>query len=125
MRVLFENLEIVGHHGVYEEERAEGRRFRVDMAVRVATWPISDDPGDILDYRRLARIATDIIEDGPTRNLLETLAWDIVDRTFDQHDEVRELDLTLRKAATGVPGDPEWVGVCTNITRERWARGQR
>lgn len=120
MRVFLENLELLAYHGVYEEERREGRRFRFDVSADVDHWSITDDPGEILDYRKLARIVMDVVIEGPSRNLIETLAWEIAGATFAQHPEVNALDITIRKYATGVVGDPEWVGMQAALTRSEW-----
>lgn len=120
MQVFLENLELLAYHGVYDEERREGRRFRFDVAAEVDSWTISDDPGEILDYRKLARIVLDVVVEGPSRNLIETLGWDIADATFSQHPEVLRVDLTIRKYATGVVGDPEWVGMRATLARAEW-----
>ncbi|MEC9400568.1 MAG: dihydroneopterin aldolase, partial [Myxococcota bacterium] len=35
MRIFIEGLEFLAAHGVYEQERREGRRFRVDLSVEL------------------------------------------------------------------------------------------
>ncbi|TVR01735.1 MAG: dihydroneopterin aldolase [Deltaproteobacteria bacterium] len=110
--ILVHNLEFVGHHGVYDEERHEGRRFAVDIAAHVETRGAgsSDRLGDTVDYRDLARIVLEVA-DGPSRHLIETLAEESCTRILDELPSVRQVELTIRKYATGVPGDPDWVGL--------------
>ena len=50
-------------------------------------------------------------------HLIETLADEISSRVLDELPPVLAVRIELRKYATGVPGDPEWVGIC--IERKR------
>ncbi len=122
MRIFVEQLEFVGAHGVYEEERREGRRFSVDLAAIVPDAERaggSDALGDTLDYRDLATLILDVAR-GDSCALVERLAAQILDRLFDAHASVRSAEVTIRKFATGVPGEPRCVGV--SLSRQRQER---
>lgn len=111
-------LRFLGLHGVYDEEREEGRHYEVDLAVDV---PRADGGGvdaltETLDYRDLAQICVDVF-DGPSVHLIETLGSTICRRVLDEHPTVQRVRLHIRKRATGVPGDPASVGV--RFVRER------
>jgi dihydroneopterin aldolase len=118
MRIFVEHLEFVGHHGVYEEERREGRRFAADLSVDVnrPAGARTDDIEDTLDYRALADVILEVGE-GPSRHLIERLASEMLDRLFEEYAAIRAAELTLRKYATGVPGAPDSVGI--TVTRQR------
>ena len=118
MRIFVEHLEFVGHHGVYEEERRDGRRFAADLSVDVhrPDGARTDDIEDTLDYRALAQVILEVGE-GPSRHLIERLASDMLDRLFERYDAIGSAELTLRKYATGVPGAPDSVGI--TVTRHR------
>ncbi len=118
MRIFVENLEFVGAHGVYEEERVEGRRFKVDLEVEVsdAESSVTDDLGDTLDYRELAGIVVEVAQ-GPSRALIEKLAGKILTIVFARCPQVKWARVRIKKAATGVPGNPEYVGVELERTR--------
>lgn len=119
MRIFIEGLEFVGPHGVYDEERREGRRFRVDLAVALqhaAQGRTSDELEDTLDYRALASLVLEVGQ-GPSVALIERMGELILARLFAEHPGVSQAELTIRKFATGVPGEPECVGV--SFTRER------
>ena len=119
-QILVEGLEFVGRHGVYEEERRDGRAFRVDLTVDVDTRPAarSAELGDALDYCELAQIILEIGK-GPSVVLIETLSHQMVDTILDRFPSVSEVQLRLRKFATGVPGEPQSVGTFVHKTRER------
>ena len=112
------NLQFVGFHGVYDEERAEGRRFAMDIDVETATVEAghSDALGDTVDYRDVAQVAVDVMQ-GESVHLIETLAERICAGIFDRLPAVQTVRIAIRKYATGVPGDPEWVGL--TIERRR------
>jgi dihydroneopterin aldolase len=113
MRIFVERLEFVGAHGVYEEERREGRRFVVDLWADVGaglTGDVSDRLDHTLDYRALAQIILDVGA-GPSRHLVERMAALMLDATFALSPHVQRAGVTIRKYATGVPGDPACVGV--------------
>ncbi len=121
MRIFVENLQFTGRHGVYEEERRDGRLFRVDVAAHVPTFDDDDDIENTLDYRRLVNIVLEVGL-GDSKRLVETLARAILDRIFSGYTAVERIELTIRKKATGVAGDPEWVGVGFDLARADWDR---
>lgn len=112
MEIFVEGLEFVGAHGVYEEERVEGRRFRVDFLVQTSRdqSSSSDDLEETIDYRGLADIILEVGK-GPSCFLIERLAGEILDKTFERYNTIERAKVTIRKYATGVPGDPDCVGV--------------
>lgn len=109
MRIFVEGLQFDGRHGVYEEERRDGRRFCVDLYVDADVRP-TDELDTTLDYRALADAVLEVAH-GPSVELIETLASEILDRVLKHHRCVHNATIRIRKKATGVPGDPEWVGV--------------
>lgn len=113
--IVVHNLEITGRHGVYDDERAEGRRFAFDVEVDVAPATLGADDAlrETIDYREIADTIVRIV-DGPSVHLIETLAERICDELLAALPILR-VRLTVRKYATGVPGEPEWVGF--RITR--------
>ncbi len=109
--ITVHELEIRGCHGVYEEERVEGRRFSFDAEVDIpaGSLGVSDELGRTVDYRDVAKVIVEVV-DGPSVHLIETLAEEICARILAEL-PVERVRLSVRKFATGVPGDPAWVGV--------------
>ena len=112
MKIFVENLEFVGHHGVYEEEQREGRQFLADLVVELDSPDAveTDDIDDTVDYRGLADTILEIGR-GPSCHLIERLGERMLEGLFDRFVRIRHAELTLRKFATGVPGAPESVGI--------------
>lgn len=119
VKIFVEQLEFVGRHGVYEEERREGRRFRVDLEVE--TGHDGDGHTDVLsetvDYRGLAEIIVDVGRHESFK-LIERLAEEIVSRVFSTYEDVAHTRITIRKFASGVPGSPASVGVTLERIRD-------
>jgi dihydroneopterin aldolase len=118
VRIFVENLDFVGYHGVYEEERRDGRRFRVDLGVDVQRpeGASSDELDHTVDYRGLAEVVLSVGE-GESYQLIERMGDEMLERLFTRFPSVTTAELTIRKFATGVPGAPECVGVEMHRTR--------
>jgi dihydroneopterin aldolase len=112
-------LQFLGKHGVYDDERAEGRHYEIDLSVDVprADAAGTDALAQTLDYRDLAAAVVDVMQ-GPSVHLIETLGETICERVLDGHAMVTRVRLHIRKRATGVPGDPAWVGLRFDRRRE-------
>lgn len=117
-QIHIRGLHLVASHGVYEEERIEGREFTVDLDASVSTLAAgeSDALDRTVDYRMLTTEILAVLQ-GPGRNLIETLAEEITARILQEIPVIDEVRVTVWKRALGVPGDPERVGV--TITRRR------
>ncbi len=121
MNVFVESLDFIGAHGLYEHERKEGRKFSVDLLVNVDTnlsdASSYDEIHETVDYRKLAEIILEVGQGSSSVSLIETLAGNMLDLVFERFASVSYAKITVRKKATGVPGDPKWVGV--KMRRER------
>lgn len=70
-------LEILGRHGVDDEERVEGRVYIYDVALEVP-MPASDRLEDTVDYRAVAACVREVSDGGEYR-LIETLVSAVAD----------------------------------------------
>jgi 7,8-dihydroneopterin aldolase/epimerase/oxygenase len=118
LKVFVDNLEFVGRHGVYEEERRDGRRFQVDLVVELADDLSSDSDSleETLDYRHLAEAIVEVGQ-GKSHWLVEKMAGEMLKIVFERHPSVMAGTVTIRKFATGIPGDPRCVGI--ELSRRR------
>jgi dihydroneopterin aldolase len=112
-------LGFLGKHGVYDDERRDGRHYTVDIEADVARADGGgiDALGETLDYRDLAQIVVDVMS-GPSVHLIETLGETICTRVLSERRTVLRVRVHIRKRATGVPGDPASVGVRFRRSRE-------
>jgi dihydroneopterin aldolase len=106
-----------GHHGVYDDERAQGQEFVVDLTLRIDTAPAaaSDDVIDTVHYGELAERVVALVGADPV-NLLETLAARIAaDALTDPRVEQAVVTIHKPSAPIAVPfGD-----VAVTIRRSR------
>ena len=126
MKIFVRELEFLARHGVYEEERQQGRRFSVDMEVVLSdeSSTTSDNLSDTLDYREIATVILEVAN-GESHDLVEWLAAEMTRRIFERSGRVIAARVELRKFATGVPGEPACVGVELSTTREAFERARR
>lgn len=84
--VRIEGMAFHGYHGVRPEERQQGQRFLVDLALYrdIAAAAASDDLAATADYSRIYQQVKALVE-GEPRNLLETLAVVIAEAVQTEH----------------------------------------
>lgn len=116
--ILVRNLQFHAYHGVYDEERSEGRRFAIDCEVDISSVRAghTDALPDTVDYRDIAQVIVDVMR-GPSQHLIETLTERICAGIFEHIPQANAVRIEMRKRATGVPGDPAWVGLRIARTR--------
>jgi dihydroneopterin aldolase len=105
------------YHGQTAAERETGRRFEVDLELRLdlSTPVLTDDLSDTVDYSRLYKVVKRIVE-GDGRKLLETLAGAIANAVLSGF-AVEEVTVRVRKAMPPLPGTVDFVEV--ELTRGR------
>jgi dihydroneopterin aldolase len=77
VRIAIAGIELRGFHGVLDEERHEGQRFRFDVELELPE-PGADDIDATVDYRKIVACVRDV-SDGNRFQLLETLAAAVAD----------------------------------------------
>jgi 7,8-dihydroneopterin aldolase/epimerase/oxygenase len=79
-RIYVDGIELHGYHGVSDEERTLGHRYRVDLALELDLRPAgaSDDVTLTVDYAEAARVVLEI-GTGSSVHLVETLAERMAD----------------------------------------------
>ncbi|MEV7649182.1 dihydroneopterin aldolase [Arthrobacter sp. NPDC089319] len=110
-------ISAVGYHGVLEEERRNGQRFTVDVALHTDIRPAAagDDLTQTANYAEVADQVEAIIT-GEALQLIETLAERIADhvlRTF----SVAAVEVTVHKPQA--PIRVEFSDVTVSIYREK------
>lgn len=71
-------IEVLGYHGVLEDERRAGQSFLFDVTLRLAAEPRADDLAQTVDYRAIATCVREVSDRRPVQ-LLETLAAGVAD----------------------------------------------
>ena len=122
-QIILQGMRFYGHHGVNPEEKVLGQTYIVDLEAELdLTAPgVSDNLQDTVSYTHIYRAARAVVE-GESRNLLESLAQAIADRTLADF-PLQTVTVTVKK-----PGPPikdssiEFAAV--RIHRRRNSNGQ-
>jgi dihydroneopterin aldolase len=116
-RIVLRGLRGHGFHGVYDEERATGQPFVVDLELVLDLRPAaaSDDVTDTVHYGELAQGVVAVVEGEPVA-LLETLAQRVADLCL-ADPRVVETTVTVHKPQAPVPVGFDDVAV--TIVRRR------
>lgn len=96
MRIELTGIDVQGFHGVLDDERRDGQRFRFDLVVEAAE-PAEDDIDAAVDYRDLVACVREV-SDGQAFQLLETLAAAVADELH------RRFPLERVQVRVGKPG---------------------
>lgn len=116
-RIFLEAISFIGHHGVTQKERAEGRQMLVDVVATFNTQEAAagDNLASTVDHEILARVA---YETGTANSfcLLETLVDRIASGIL-AATTANSVEVRVRKINPALPGQPYSTGV--TIARNR------
>ena len=116
--ILITGLEFYGFHGMSNEERAIGHRYRVDLKLFVDTRraAMSDSIQDTIDYAEVAAIVLAVgIQE--RFHLLEALAQRVVDALFLRFPRLDQVELRILKRVPPMDAIVKSVGI--EIVRRR------
>lgn len=115
--VLVNGLEITGHHGVTEEERATGCRLKIDVSAEIdGSADESDRIRDTVDYGELAALMVEV-SCAASYKTLERLAKVFAEEAFSRFPLLQALEVQINKLDPPVPHTVESLGVRMNLTR--------
>ncbi|KAL3502163.1 hypothetical protein ACH5RR_036612 [Cinchona calisaya] len=111
-KLVLRGLKFHGYHGVKQEERKLGQKFLIDvdawMDLRAAG--ISDHLADTISYTAIYAIVKEVVE-GPSQNLLESVAQLIASRTLAKYPQVSAVRVQVGKPHVAVYGPVDYLGV--------------
>lgn len=117
-KIILNNLQFYGFHGVFPEENKLGQRFHVNLQLHLPLEKAgkSDDVKDSIDYGHVFEVVKEIVEGEPF-DLIEALAEKIASDLFHTFELLQACTVTVIKPDPPIPGTYESVGV--EIYRER------
>ena len=120
-RILLADMVFHGHHGTLPAEHELGQPFVVSVELRLDLRPAgtSDDLTKTVDYGEVHRMARDIVE-GPSVQLIETLAEKIASAALDNHPLIEAVKVRVAKPHVRL-GDTVLAGSAIEILRRREA----
>ncbi len=109
MKVELHGVELYGHHGVGEAERARGQRFLYDVELEVGERGSDDRIEAAVDYRLVAACLVEVA--GGQFQLLEALASAIADTLLERF-PVEQVRVRVRKPEVRPAGvNLDWSSV--------------
>jgi len=98
-------LEFFAYHGVYSSERKEGNKFIVNLTVIGDFHKAveSDDIVDTINYESLYEVVNK--EMSIASNLLEHVAGRILDSVAHEHENIKEITVSVEKLTPPINGN--------------------
>jgi dihydroneopterin aldolase len=111
-RIVLAGMVFLARHGVNDREKLEEQRFEVDVELGVDTRAAAaaDDVAQTVDYRAVHEAVRSIVE-GPSVDLIETLAASIAREILAAHAGVNEVVVRVRKPDVDLGGPLDYAGV--------------
>lgn len=117
-KIMLNEMEFYGYHGVFSEENKLGQRFRVSVELHLDLKKSgqTDNLEDSVNYADVYSIAKSVVEGEPL-NLVEAVAERISSELLESFSAVESCTITLIKPDPPIPG--HYRSVAVEITRSR------
>lgn len=116
-KILIEHLELFGHHGVYEHERAQGQPFAIDAELEF-DFPQRDELAETVDYARvIERIRT--VNTSNAFRLIETFAQVLARELLRDFPTVQRVRVRVRKLRPPLGASLTVDAVAAEVTCDR------
>ena len=117
-RIFLRGMRFMACHGVLPHEREIPQSFEVDVELGLSLRAAgeSDDLGDTVNYAKVYRTVSSIMNGGP-KQLIESLAEELADDLLRDFDSLRWVRVTVHKPTAPIDGVFSDVGV--TILRRR------
>lgn len=117
-KIMVNNMQFYGFHGLFPEENKLGQRFHVDVTLFADLMQAgrTDDMNDSIDYGDIYE-AVRAIAEGGAYNLLEALAEKIAAQLLSSESIIAACKVAVKKPDPPIPGHYDSVAV--EIYRER------
>ncbi len=99
--IFLEDLEFFGTHGVHASERERNQRFLISIIIsgEIFKAMFTDKIEHTIDYSIVYQVVKNIVENRKF-NLLETLAYSIVQAIFEKFDSACTITISVKKFPT-------------------------
>ena len=117
-KIILDNMEFYGYHGVFEEENKLGQRYRVCATVYLDLQAAgkTDDLNKSVNYAEIYTLCKSIVEGKPF-NLIEAVAEKIAADILVTYPSIQSCKIKVVKPDPPIPGHYDSVAV--EILREQ------
>ncbi|TCT13972.1 dihydroneopterin aldolase [Natranaerovirga pectinivora] len=111
-KIIMKNLGFYGYHGVLQEEKTLGQKFFIDVELYVDLKKAgeTDDLNYTINYATVYDLIKDITEN-KVFNLIEALGEHIVNKILSHYQEIKEINIRIKKPEAPVKGIYDYFGV--------------
>lgn len=115
-KIIIEDLECFGFHGVLKEEQTLGQKFLVSLVMYVDTRQAGkcDDLDQSVNYARVCELVTSFMKEN-TFQLIEAAAEHLAEKILLTYSKIEKIEVTIKKPWAPVRLPLDTVGV--TITR--------
>ena|SRR5215213_5478604 len=108
--IQLHNLRFFAEHGMYEEERAVGNEFEINISLEIkAPKEKIKSLEDTINYAEVYRLTREIFS--IRKPLLETLAMEIAETLKDQFPAIKNLSIQIQKLNPPITSFTGSVGI--------------
>lgn len=117
-KILLNNLQFYGFHGLLPEENRLGQRFQVDVVLyaNLQNAGQTDNMMESIHYGEAYSIVQKIVE-GEAKNLIEAVAEEIAQALLQAFEKLQACTVKVIKPDPPIPG--HYTSVAVEIHRER------
>lgn len=117
-KIMMNQMEFYGYHGLFPEENKLGQRFHVDVELLLDLQKpgTSDCMEDSIDYGHVYELIKSIVE-GEAKNLVEAVAEQIADKLLGTFGILKACNVRVTKPDPPIPG--HYQSVAVEIFREK------
>ncbi|QQZ09514.1 dihydroneopterin aldolase [Heyndrickxia vini] len=111
-KILINNMEFYGYHGVLPEENRLGQRFRVTLTLELDLQKAgkTDNLHDTVSYAEVYEVCKEIVEGKPYQ-LLEAVAEEISKLVLEKFPRIEQVTVQLIKPDPPIRGHYQSVAV--------------
>ncbi len=119
-KIIIENYELVGCHGVNLEEKVNPQRFLFSaiLDLNITSAAEDDDISKTISYAAVCKLIKAFFEE-KSKDLLETLALGIAQKIMINFPQISCAEVTVKKPDAPMKGTFENVGVCASVKRSK------
>jgi dihydroneopterin aldolase len=117
-KIILNDMQFYGYHGVFEEENKLGQRYRVSaqLYLDLKAAGKTDDLNESVNYAEVYTLCKEIVE-GKPYNLLEAVAERIAADILTTYPMIQSCKIRVVKPDPPIPGHYDFVAV--EIMREQ------
>jgi len=115
IQTCLENLEFFAYHGMYDFEKVEGGKFRVDVVLTENTISSKtfETLTDVLDYEQVLSIVK--AEMDKPRDFIETVAQSIISQIKTDYNHLEHISVKITKYNPAGKFDGGNASVCLSL----------